>query len=192
MLIKFIEIGMEREEALKLVKENVSNKNLVKHMLAVEAIMKGLAERLGEDKEKWALIGLIHDVDFDKTKDDPKSHAIVSGEILKGRVDEEIIRVIKTHNFENTGIMPEKNIDYALIAADAVSGLIIAAALIIPSKKLADLEAESIGKRYKEKDFARNCSRENMLFCEKIGLTKEEFFEISLKALQSISSELGL
>lgn len=183
---------MERSEALILVKENVSNKNLVKHMLAVEAIMKGLAEKIGEDAETWGLIGLLHDVDFDRTKDDPKSHAVISEDILKGKVDDEIIRVIKTHNFENTGIMPEKNIDYALIAADAVSGLVIAAALVIPSKKLADVKPDSISKRYKEKDFARNCSRENMLYCEKIGLSKEEFFEIALRALQGISAELGL
>jgi len=192
MLIKFIEIGMERNEALNLVKENVSNKNHVKHMIAVEAIMRGLAERLDKDPEEWGLIGLLHDIDFDKTKDDPKSHSVVAAEMLKGKIDDEKIRVIKSHNFEHTGFMPEKNIDYALIAADAVSGLVIAAALVIPSKKLADVKAESIGKRYKEKDFARNCSRENMLFCEKLGITKEEFFELSLKALQGISAELGL
>lgn len=183
---------MERQEALKLVKENVSNNNLVKHMLAVESIMRGIAERLGEDIEGWGLIGLLHDIDFDKTKNDPKAHAIVAAEMLKGKIDDEKIRVIKCHNFENTGFQPEKNIDYALIAADAVSGLIIAAALVIPSKKLADVKSDSIGKRYKEKDFARNCSRENMLLCEKLGLTKEEFFELSLKALQGISAELGL
>ena len=183
---------MERNEALNLVKENVSNKNLVKHMIAVEAIMRGLAERLDKDPEEWGLIGLLHDIDFDKTKDDPKSHSVVAAEMLKGKIDDEKIRVIKSHNFEHTGFMPEKNIDYALIAADAVSGLVIAAALVIPSKKLADVKAESIGKRYKEKDFARNCSRENMLFCEKLGITKEEFFELSLKALQGISAELGL
>ena len=183
---------MERQEALELVKENVSNNNLVKHMLAVESIMRGIAERLGEDVEEWGLIGLLHDIDFDRTKDDPKRHALVSEEILKGKIDDEKIRVIKSHNFENTGFMPEKNIDYALIAADAVSGLIIAAALVIPSKKLADVKSDSIAKRYKEKDFARNCSRENMLLCEKLGLTREEFFELSLKALQGISAELGL
>jgi putative nucleotidyltransferase with HDIG domain len=183
---------MERNEALNLVKENVSNKNLVKHMLAVEAIMRGLAERLGKDSEEWGLIGLLHDIDFDRTKDDPKNHAVVAAEMLKGKIDDEKIRVIKSHNYENTGFQPEKNIDYALIAADAVSGLVIAAALVIPSKKLVDVKAESIGKRYKEKDFARNCSRENMLFCEKLEITKEEFFEISLKALQGISTELGL
>ena len=183
---------MDREEALNLVKENVSNKNLIKHMLAVEAIMKGVAEKIGEDPEEWSMIGLLHDVDFDKTKDNPKIHAIIAAEMLQGKIDDEKIRVIKCHNFENTGIMPEKKVDYALIAADAVSGLVIAAALVIPSKKLADVKTDSISKRYKEKDFARNCNREHMLFCEKFGLTKEEFFEIALRSLQGISAELGL
>lgn len=183
---------MNREEALKLVKENVSKENLVKHMLAVEAIMKGAAEYLGENIEKWDLIGLLHDIDFGKTENNPEKHALLAEDILKDKVDEEIIRTIKTHNFENTGVQPENKMDYALIAADAVSGLIIAAALIVPSKKLADVKVESIKKKFKQKDFARNCNRENILYCEKINIPREKFFEISLKALQDISNELGL
>lgn len=183
---------MNREQAIGLIKENVTKTNLFKHMLAVEAIMKGIAEYLGEDKEKWGLIGLLHDIDFEKIENDPKKHGILAEEILKDKVDEEIIRAIKSHNFENTNVQPESKMEKALIAADAISGLIIAAALIIPSKKLADVKPESIGKRFKEKDFARNCNRNLILYCEQIEIPREKFFEISLKALQSISDELGL
>ncbi len=183
---------MNREEALTLVKENVKKENLIKHMLAVEAIMKGLAKFLVEDEERWALVGLVHDIDFGKTEGNPERHALVAEDILKGKVDEEMIKTIKTHNFEHTKVLPESNIDNALIAADSISGLIIAAALIIPSKKLADVKVESISNKFKQKDFARNCSREHILYCEKIGVPKEKFFEISLTALQRISSELGL
>ncbi|MFQ6020747.1 MAG: HD domain-containing protein [Methanosarcinales archaeon] len=182
---------MNREDAIELVKENISKENLFKHMLAVEAIMKKTAKHLGEDKEKWALTGLLHDIDFEKIKDH-KEHGIVSENILKDKVDSEIIRAIKSHNFENTGINPESKMDFALIAADAISGLIIAAALIIPSKKLSDVKLESISKKFKQKDFARNCNREKILYCEEIGISREKFFEISLKALQKISDELGL
>jgi putative nucleotidyltransferase with HDIG domain len=183
---------MDREAALKLVKEHVSKENLLKHMYAVEAIMKETATFLGEDQEKWRIIGLIHDIDFEKTENDPKKHTIVAEEILEDYIDDDMIRTIKTHNFENVGIQPEDVADKALIAADAVSGLIIACALIMPSKKLADVKVESIVKKFKQKDFARNCGRERILFCEQIGIPKEKFFEISLKALQKISCDLGL
>jgi predicted hydrolase (HD superfamily) len=187
---------MNREEALDLIKQNVTKGNLIKHMLAVEAIMKGCAEFLKErgediDVKKWALLGLIHDIDFEKAPD-PKKHCTLAEEILQGKLDERMIRAIKSHNFENLAIQPESKMEYCLIAADAISGLVIAAALIIPSKKLKDVKVESISKKFKKKDFARMCSRENMLYCGKIGIPKEKFFEIALKSLQEISDSLGL
>lgn len=185
-------MNMKREEALKLVKEHVTKENLLKHMYAVEAIMKETAEFLGEDKERWRMIGLIHDIDFEKTENSPEKHTLVAEEILEDYVDDEMIKTIKAHNFDNIGVQPETIAEKALIAADAVSGLIIACALVLPSKKLADVKVESIAKKFKQKDFARNCERERILFCEQIGIPKEKFFEISLKALKGISSELGL
>ena len=183
---------MNREAALKLVRENVSKENLLKHMYAVEAIMKETATFLNEDVERWRLVGLIHDIDFEKTENDPKMHTIVAEEILEDYVDDDMIRTIKTHNFENVGVQPEAKADKALIAADAISGLVIACALVTPSKKLADVKVESIAKKFKQKDFARNCGRERILFCEQIGIPKEKFFEISLKALQGVANDLGL
>ena len=187
---------MNREEALSLIKQNITKGNLIKHMLAVEAIMRKCAEFLKEngedvDVEKWALLGLIHDIDFEKAPE-PDKHCTVAPEMLRGKVDEEIIRAVKAHNFENLGVQPESKMEYCLIAADAISGLVIAAALILPSKKLNDVKVESISKRFKEKDFARRCSRERILYCEKVGISKEKFFEISLKTLQEISDSLGL
>jgi putative nucleotidyltransferase with HDIG domain len=182
---------LTREEALRLVKEHVQKDNLFKHMLAVETIMKKCAEFLGEDQNKWALTGLLHDIDFDKIEH-PKEHGIIACDILKDKVDEEILTAIKSHNFENTGIMPQSNMEYCLIAADAISGLIIACGLMIPSKKLAEVKVESIKKKYKQKDFARNCSREKMLYCEKAGIPINKFYEIALIASQGIASDLGL
>jgi len=182
---------MNRQEALELIRQNVQKENLIKHMLAVEAIMKKVAEFLNEDEKKWGLVGILHDIDFEKIND-PKEHGMISAQILQGKVDEEIIRAIKSHNFENTGVMPNSKMENCLIAADSISGLIIAIALIIPSKKLADVKVDSIKKRFKEKDFARNCSRKRMLFCEKAGISIDKFYEISLIALQEIASELGL
>jgi len=187
---------MNREEALALLRQHITKENLIKHMLAVEAIMKACADFLKErgesiDVKKWALLGLVHDIDFEKAPE-PNKHCTLAQEILHGKVDDELIRAIRSHNFENLGVQPQTKMEHCLIAADAVSGLIIAAALIIPSKKLKDVSAESIGKRFKEKDFARRCRRDLILYCEKVGIGKEKFFGLSLRALQEISDSLGL
>jgi uncharacterized protein len=183
---------MNRDESLSLLKKHVSKANLLRHMYAVEAIMLEAADFLKEDKERWAFIGLIHDIDFEKTENNPESHTLLAEQILCDKVDGDAIKIIKSHNFEHTRIMPQERIEKALIAADAISGLVIASALIVPSKRLEDVRVESLERKFKQKDFARNCSRENILFCEQIGIPKEKFFELSLRALQRISDELGL
>jgi putative nucleotidyltransferase with HDIG domain len=182
---------MKREEAFDLVKQNIKRENLLKHMLAVEAIMRKTAEFLGEDKEKWGLVGLLHDIDFEKMKE-PKDHGVMATDILRRKVDDETLHAIKAHNYEYTGATPNSKLDYSLIAADSISGLIIACALVMPSKKLAEVRVDSIAKRFKEKDFARNCIRDRILFCEKVSVSKEKFYEIALKALQDNAESLGL
>jgi putative nucleotidyltransferase with HDIG domain len=183
---------MNREEAIDLIKGRNPNKNLLKHMLAVEAIMNGLAEYLGENKQLWGQTGLLHDVDYTETQGDMRRHASLAEEILKGKVDDRVIRAIKAHNREATKISPESKMEKALIAADAVSGLIVASALVLPSKKLKDIKPESIGKRFRDKKFAAGSDRERIVFCEELGLTKEIFFEIALRSMQDASDELGL
>ncbi len=183
---------MNRDEALTLVKENVGNKKLLNHMLAVEAIMRRLAEHLGENVEVWGLTGLLHDIDYEKTLGNPKAHGLVAEEILGGRVKDEVVRAIKAHNYENTGVEPLSTMEKALIAADSISGLIIACALVMPSKKLRDVKLKTIRKKFKDKDFARGSSRERIMFCEEIGIERDEFFKIALEALQSIGEQLGL
>jgi putative nucleotidyltransferase with HDIG domain len=182
---------MKREEALILLKQHVSKETLFKHMYAVEAIMKETAEFLGEDPERWRLVGLLHDIDFEKCPE-PDKHCTLAPEILKDVLDEESVKAIKTHNFDNLGLKPETKMELGLIAADAISGLVIAAALMMPSKKLADVKVETIAKKFKQKDFARNCNRDLILYCEQIGIPREKFFELSLRALQKASGELGL
>lgn len=183
---------MDRNTALELVKLNVKNENLIKHMLAVEAIMRELAKLLSEDGETWGLTGLLHDIDFEKTSVNPNEHGVEAEKLLKGKVNEEILKAIKTHNYEYTGVKPESRMEKALVAADAISGLIIACALVMPSKKLKDVKIETLKKKFKDKDFARGSSRDRILICEEIGVSKEKFFEVALKALQEISLTLGL
>ena len=181
-----------REDALKLLRENVRNEKMILHMIAVGAIMRELARYLGEDEDLWELVGLLHDIDYERTKDDPSRHGLVAEEILGSLVSDDVLRAIKSHNYENTGVEPRTRMEKALIASDAVSGLIIACALVMPSKKLEEVKVKTVKKKFKQKDFARNVSRERILFCEQIGIPMEKFFELALNALKGVSDELGL
>jgi len=184
---------MEMEAALNLLKENLKNQNLIKHSLAVEAAMRKLARYLGEDEEKWALCGLLHDIDYEKTKDDPNLHSKMGAEMLKSLgFDKDICQAVLTHN-EAHKKEPETKMAKALFCLDPLTGLIVAATLVLPSKKINDLKVENILHRFGEKSFARGANREIIKKCnEFLGLSLEEFVKIVLEAMQKISNELGL
>ncbi len=183
---------MQREEAYSLLKENLTSENLFNHSLAVEAIMRGLAERLQEDVEKFGLAGLLHDIDYDQTGDNFEQHSLVAAEMLeKHGLEPEIIYAVKVHN-EVHGLERKSILDKALYAADPVSGFITAAALVRPDKKLAEVQMKSLRKRFKETAFARGASREQMDTCSELGLERDEFLNIALESMQKISDEIGL
>ncbi|MEM3694202.1 MAG: HD domain-containing protein [Candidatus Bathyarchaeia archaeon] len=183
---------LSREDALNLVKASIKRKNIFYHVLAVEAIARAIARHLDQDEDLWGLAGLLHDLDFDETMMKPEIHGLVAAERLRGLVSEEIIRAIKAHNYEHTGIKPETALEKALIASDAISGLIVACALVMPQKKLAQVSPKTIMQKFKDKDFARGADRNRMLLCEEIGIPRDNFFKIALDALQKISGEIGL
>lgn len=183
---------MNREEALKYLKENVKSENLLNHMYAVEAIMKGLAKKFNQDVDKWALAGLLHDIDYEGTKDKPEEHSLIAAGMLENKgVDKEIIEAVKAHN-EMHHIPRQALMEKALYAADPLSGLITAVAYVMPSKKLKDVSVKSIKKKFKDKAFARGAGREQIKSCEEFGLTLDEFFDISLREMKEISDDLGL
>lgn len=184
---------MNREEGLKLLKENLSNQNLIKHSLAVEVIMRALALRFGEDQERWALTGLLHDIDYEKVKDDLSQHSLEGAKMLEEfGLDKDICQAVKVHN-EAHGIAPKTLMEKALFVTDPLTGLIVAATLVLPSKKIADLTAENVLNRFKEKAFARGANREIIAKSEELlNIKLEEFVEIGLKAMQSIDKDLGL
>lgn len=183
---------MNREEALNSVKANVENENLVKHMLATEAIMQALARRLGEDKEEWALTGLLHDIDVELTEGDMDSHSKLGADLVRELgASETVAHAILCHN-ETHNIPLETKLDKALFCADPLTGLIIAAALVRPDKKLAGLEAKSVRKRFREKSFAAGADREQIASCREIELELDEFIELGLAAMQGIAADLGL
>ena len=179
-----------REESLDLVKKHVKNKNLVNHMIAVSAIMKRLAVYLEEDSELWEAVGLLHDIDYEKTSDDFSKHGLISAEIVSELLPDEGIHAIRAHN-EMTGFKAESKLDVCLFAADALSGMIVAGALVRPTK-LEGMKASSIRRRMKDKSFARQVSRENIMRCEEIGIPQSEFLTMGIEAMQSVRKEIGL
>jgi putative nucleotidyltransferase with HDIG domain len=181
---------MNRDEAVTLVKKHLKNKNLFKHCLAVEACMRALADHFGEDPEKWGLAGILHDIDYEMTADNPEEHGEKSLDILQEYdIEPDILRAIQAH----AGRVPCTNkMEWSIFAVDPLTGLIVAAALMHPAKKLAHVDEGFIQRRYQEKSFARGAKREDIEQIKNIGMSKEELIRISLKAMQDIDKELGL
>ena len=181
---------MNRDEAWKLVEENVSGRNLRNHMLAVEAIMRALARRFGEDEESWGLAGLLHDLDYDETFETPEKHTTIAVVKLKELgVSESILRTIQAHN---ELVTPESTMEKAIICADDITGMITACALVRPSKKVADVKVKSVKKKLKDKSFAAGANRERIKSCENIDIPLDEFIALSLEAMTGIAEQIGL
>ena len=183
---------MNRHEALESVRANVENENLIKHMLATEAIMRALAKRMGEDEHEWGLAGLLHDIDVELTGGDMSTHSKLGADLARDLgASEAVASTILCHH-EMHGIVPETNMEKALFCADPLTGLITAAVLVRPNKKIAELEAKSVQKRFKEKGFAAGANREQIAKCSDIGLELDEFIAIGVEAMKGIAPQLGL
>lgn len=181
---------MKREDALELVKKHLKNKNLVKHSLAVESCMKAVAERLGQDAERWALAGVLHDLDYELTEKSPELHTTETVKILQELgLEPAVIHAVQAHAAK---VPCENAMDWAIFSIDPLTGLIIAATLMHPTRKLQDVDLEFVKRRYKEKSFARGAKREEIEECRNIGLDLDEFISICIKAMQEIAGDLGL
>jgi len=185
-------VGITREMALKLMEENLDNANLRKHSLAVEAILKKVAEKVGADEEVWGLAGLLHDLDYEKTMKEPTKHCVITDGILEAKGVSPVLRqAIKAHNPHCGGVIRTR-LDQAIYAVDPIGGFIIACALVQPDKKLSSVTIESMKKKMKDKSFAKGADREAMKTIEKMGVDFDDFLNLSLEALQNISGELEL
>lgn len=183
---------LTREEAFALVRERIPNRNLVNHCVATEIIMEALASHLGHDDatvSRWGLAGLLHDLDYAETADDPPRHGLITAELLSDSIDSEMLHAILAHA-EKAPL--ESAMDHALYAADPTTGFIVAAALIRPEKRLEFVTVEALLRRWKEKAFAKGASRDQMDGCAGIGMTREDFLGIALGAMQARSDEVGL
>jgi len=183
---------MKREDALVLLNKYVKKDNMIKHCLASEIVLKAIAKKLGENEDKYALAGLLHDIDVEITNE--KTHGIKASQILKEyNIDEDIIEAISLHNELAENVLPRsKTLHHALACGETITGLITATTLVYMDKKLSSVKAKSIKKRMKEKAFAASVNRDVILECEKIGINIDDFCELSLNAMQTIAAELGL
>ncbi|MFH1326714.1 MAG: HDIG domain-containing metalloprotein [archaeon] len=190
-------LPITREQALELLNKWPQVKSDMNHYLESEAIMKNLAEKLGEDTKYWAMLGLLHDVDWAITKENTKEHLTKAPDILKETgFDSEFIDVVISHGkgFDCANLKDEKRtkkIEHALAAAETLTGLIHAYALM-REKKISDMKVKGLKKKFKDKTFAAGCDREIIKEIEQVGLSLEEFFEISIEAIKNIKDQLGL
>jgi putative nucleotidyltransferase with HDIG domain len=185
---------MDHQKAIEILEQYVKNPNLIKHALAVEAVMKKLCQHFGEEKniEKWILTGLLHDMDWEITKDHPDQHAQKAAEILEQEgCDPEIIRAVKVHN-HTLGLPIETLMEKALYCAEELTGLITACALVNP-EKLSGVKILSVLKKFKEPSFAKGVNREIISQSQElIGLSVEELTGLSIDAMIEIKDQLGL
>lgn len=184
---------MDRNKAESLLKRYVKNEKMLYHSYSSEAVMRALAKHLGRDEEKWGLAGLLHDIDSEITNADPLKHGLVAEELLLDEgIDEDIVDAIKMHNEEATGLERTTEFQHALAAGETITGLIYATALVYPDKKIKDVKTKSVTKRMKQSAFAASVSRENIMECEKLGLTLNDFTELALSAMKEIADKIGV
>ncbi len=186
---------MDRAETWAIVTEYTASDSLRKHMLAVEAAMRAYAPRFGGDVERWGVVGLLHDFDYERYPDIAVAgHPVVGSQILRERgVDEEIIRCILSHATEVTGVERHTDMEKALYAVDELTGLITATALVRPNKNIADVDLGSIKKKWKSKAFAAGVDRAAIeQAAVELGVPLDEHIAVVLQAMQAIAPELGL
>ena len=181
---------IDRATALALMESKIANKNLRKHILSVEAGMIRLAEHFGEDRDLWGLTGLLHDLDYDVTVKDAEKHTFITEEWLRSyALPQEMIYAIRCH----PGYAEcRSRLDWALYATDPSTGFVVACALMHPSKKLVNIDAEFILRRFKEKRFAAGATRENMASCAQLGLELGDFLMLVRDGMITISDILEL
>lgn len=201
---KDMDLGIEYEQAQKLLEENLKDEVNILHSKETEFIMRDLAKKFGEDEDKWGIIGLLHDIDWEETKDDTSKHCVRAVDILKKAGGSDfLIEAIQSHAYgqgwsdkfygapEFKDKKREGKLQHCLVAAETLTGLIIASALMQPDKKLASVKLKSLKKKFKSKNFAAGCNRELIKECEQAGILTDEFLAIGLTALQNRAEELG-
>ncbi len=172
-----------------MLKKYVKDDKLIKHCIAVSAVMRGIARELGEDEELWAKIGLLHDIDYEIVGEDMEKHGEVGAEILEKEGYGDIAGIVRRHNHMRYGDY-EDPVEIALQAADSISGLIIACALV-KGGKIGDVTPKTVKKKFKEKSFAAGCDRDRIRMIVRL-MPLERLYEVGIESLKDVKEELGL
>lgn len=184
---------MNRPEAFELMTKHLQSESLRRHSLASEAVMRALALKLGKNEqeaERWAILGLLHDLDYGETENAPELHGLKTVEYLDGfDFTPEELMAIKRHNAEMLGLTRETELDLALTCGECVTGLIAAAAMVQPDKKIASVKPASAIKKMKDKAFARSVNRDFIKLCENIGLPLADFMVLAVSAMAEQEAE---
>ena len=182
---------LNKSQAIKLLNNHVQNENLRRHCISVGVVMRALAKHFEASAEEWEILGIIHDSDWEETKDTPEKHTIVSLERIE---DDRFRHALMSHNTKHTHLAElEGPMEWSLECCDELTGFIVACTLVLPTKKLADLSVQSILKKFPKKEFAKAVDRSQIAQCEeKLGIKLEDFVSLTLSAMQSIASEIGL
>ena len=181
-----------REKALELLKQPVTNERLLKHALAVEAVMRHFARKRGEDEEAWGLVGLIHDIDYEQF---PDEHCRKAPGILREHGwPEEYIRAVESHGYGIcTDVQPESDLEKTLYAVDELTGLIAATALVRPSRSVLDMKAKSAKKKWKEKSFSAGVDRSVIARgAEMLGMELSDLITETILGMRDVAGEIGL
>lgn len=192
-------LGVNYNQAKELLDKYIKDPITKMHCLESEAIMRALAKKFDENEDEWGIIGLLHDIDWELTKNNPEEHCVKAVDILnQAGASDYLIETVTSHGYGrllNDSLKSKQRttkIQHALAAAETLTGLIVAAALVQPDKKLDSVKSDSLKKKFKSKSFAANCDRDVILECEKAGINLDKFLELGLKALQGISGKIGL
>ncbi len=182
---------ISRQQAIDLLYSKMQSVNLRRHCLAVEAAMRAL----GNGSDLWGIVGLLHDGDYEQTKDDMANHSVLMVKWVEEleETDQELLNAIKSHGASHLGTEPQNVCQWSLFCCDELTGLIVATALVQPDKKLAGVTVEKVLDKFKSKNFAAGAKREDIIKCEeKLNIKLDKFVEIVLSGMQNISKELGL
>lgn len=184
-----------RESALEILVKHNQEPSHLKHALAVEAAMRHFARQFGEDPDLWGFVGILHDIDWEKTMANPAQHCILARELLAAEnMPEHIIRAVVSHGWGLcTDVEPLSSLEKALYAVEELTGLIIACGLVRPSRSLADLTPKSVKKRWKDKSFARGVNRDVIQKgAELLAMPLDELMAGVIDALRPVERQLGL
>lgn len=183
---------ISRDDAVTRILAQNPNPGLRAHGRQTEAVMRAMAARLGEDPDLWGVTGLLHDLDYPHTAETPEKHGLALCGLLPGdALPAEALHAIAAHNDEHTGVAPETPFDFALRAAESVTGIIAAAALVRPDK-MVGMAPKSIKKKMKDKAFAAGVRRANILECDKAGVPLDDFLALAIEAMTGVAAETGL